>query len=105
MGVPFRDTHLGAHMRACSLRLMLLLGVSLFRNHRLPLTTPLAWRWSLVAFQPPPDLAGGLVLVPTQGPFVSRGGSRLLTRPIRVQTRYARQAATGSGEAFGGGGV
>jgi len=24
----------------------------------------------LVAFQPPPDLAGGLVLVPTQGPFV-----------------------------------
>ena len=47
------------------------LGVSLFRTHRLPLTTaPLAGRWSLVAFQPPPGLAGGLVLVPTQGPFM-----------------------------------
>ena len=59
----------------------------------------------MVAFQPPPGLAGGRVLVPTQGPFVWRGGGRLLARLIRVQTRYARQAATGSGEAFGGGGM
>lgn len=59
----------------------------------------------MVAFQPPPVLAGGLVLVPTQGPFVVRGGGRLLARPIRVQTRYARQVAAGSGERFFGGGA
>ena len=58
-------------LAALGLELALLsLGVSLFRTHRLPLTTPLAWGWFLVAFQPPPGLAGGLVLVPTQGPFV-----------------------------------
>jgi len=48
----------------------ILLSVSLFRAHRLPLTTHPCGRQFLVAFQPPPGLAGGLVLVPTQGPFV-----------------------------------
>jgi hypothetical protein len=46
------------------------LGVSLFRTHRLPLTTHTSVEQSLVVFQPAPDLAGGLVLVLTQGPFV-----------------------------------
>jgi hypothetical protein len=46
----------------------------------------------LVAFQPPADHAGGLVLVATQGLFVVRGGGRLLARLIwcRRGTRVRR---------------
>ena len=59
----------------------------------------------MVAFQPPHLPGCGLVLVPTQGLFVVRGGGRLFPGQSGCRHGDACQAASGSGVDFGGGGV
>ena len=58
-------------VQTCHTAAALLTGCVLIQDSPASLDHPPLWGGrSLVAFQPPPGLAGGLVLVPTQGPFV-----------------------------------